>query len=94
MNENIERTKKLLKEYMSDIVKEPFEVNVVRSLLGSRHPFRTNVSRQRTLDEYLEDVEGKPSFLVFDVLINPRFFIGWTPERMAVEIRENLVNKI
>ena len=95
MNENIERTKKVLNELMSEFIKEPFEINMKTGLLGAKQAFSTSVGRQMTLDAYIEDSEGPHglSFLVFDVIVNPRFFIDWSVERMAHEIKQSLIRK-
>ncbi len=93
MNENIERTKKVLNELMSEIVKQPFEINMKTGLLGAKQAFSTSIGRQMTLDAYIEDSEKTPSFLAFDVIVNPRFFIDWSVERMAHEIKQSLIRK-
>jgi len=95
MNENIERTKKVLNELMSEFIKEPFEINMKTGLLGAKQAFSTSIGRQMTLDVFIEDGEGPHglSFLAFDVIVNPRFFIDWSVERMAHEIKQSLIRK-
>ena len=57
--------------------------------------FRATLSKQMTLDEYVEKSENSmPSFLVYEVFVNPRFFMKWTPRKMAMEIRQDFIKQM
>ena len=80
---------------MKDEIEGEYECEMRTSILGSRTAFVTNVSRQTTLDGFDDEVkDGKPSFLVLNVLINPRYFKEWSVEKMALSICSDLLRKI
>ena len=80
---------------MKDEIEGEYECEMRTSILGSRTAFVTNVTKQMTLDEFNDEVEGgKPSFLILNVLINPRYFKEWSVEKMALSIRDDLMRKI
>lgn len=95
MNENLEVTKILLEDYIESATDEMIEVRVIPGNLGVRQAYKATLSRQMTLDDYMEKSEKSlPSFLVYEVFINPRFFMKWTPRKMAMEIRQDFISKI
>ena len=80
---------------MKDEIEGEYECEMRTSILGSRTAFVTNVTKQMTLDEFNDEVEGgKPSFLVLNVRINTRYFKEWAVEKMALSIRDDLMRKI
>ena len=95
MKEEMNETKQLLEAWMKDEIEGEYECEMRTSILGSRTAFVTNVTKQMTLDEFNDEVEGgKPSFLILSVLINPRYFKEWSVEKMALSIRDDLMRKI
>jgi hypothetical protein len=95
MKEEMKEVKKLLETWMKDEIEGDYECELRSSILGSRTAFVTNVSRQMTLDDFNDEVEGgKPSFLVLSVLINPRYLKEWSVEKMALGIRDDFTRKI
>jgi hypothetical protein len=95
MKEEMKETKRLLEACMKDEIEGEYECEMRTSILGSRTAFVTNVSRQTTLDEFNDEVRnGKSSFLVLNVLINPRYFKEWSVEKMALSIYSDLLRKI
>jgi len=95
MNENIEVTKLLLEDYIENAADEVVQVNMLTGSLGNRIPFTTTLTRQMTLDDYMEKHDNNiPSFMVYEIFVNPRFFMKWTPRKMAMEIRQDFIKKI
>ena len=95
MKGEMNETKQLLEAWMKDEIEGEYECEMRTSILGSRTAFVTNVTKQMTLDEFNDEVEGgKPSFLILNVLINPRYFKEWSVEKMALSIRDDLMRKI
>lgn len=95
MNENLEVTRILLEDYIESATDEIIEVRVIPGNLGVNKAFSGTLSRQMTLDEYMEKSEKSlPSFLIYEVFVNPRFFMKWTPRKMAMEIRQDFISKI
>jgi hypothetical protein len=95
MKEEMNEMKQLLEAWMKDEIEGEYECEMRTSILGSRTAFVTNVTKQMTLDEFNDEVEGgKPSFLILSVLINPRYFKEWSVEKMALSIRDDLMRKI
>jgi len=95
MNENIEVTKLLLEDYIENAADEVVQVNMLTGSLGNRIPFTTTLTRQMTLDDYMEKHDNNiPSFMVYEIFVKPRFFMKWTPRKMAMEIRQDFIKKI
>ena len=95
MNENLEVMKILLEDYIDSATEEMIDVRVIPGNLGVSKAFRATLSRQMTLDDYMEKSERSiPSFLVYEVFVNPRFFMKWTPRKMAMEIRQDFIKQM
>ena len=95
MNENLEVTRILLEDYIDSSTEEMIDVRVIHGNLGVDRAFRATLSKQMTLDEYVEKSENSmPSFLVYEVFVNPRFFMKWTPRKMAMEIRQDFIKQM
>ena len=95
MNENLEVTRILLEDYIDSATEEMIDVRVIPGNLGVDRAFRATLSKQLTLDEYVEKSEkSMPSFLVYEVFVNPRFFMKWTPRKMAMEIRQDFIKQM
>jgi len=93
MKEKMREIKELLEEYVLNAVDEQIQVNLFKGLLGSRVPYETNLTTQMTLDDYNDEDNGIPSYLVFDVFVNPRFLNEWSIDKMALELRQEFVKK-
>jgi len=95
MNENLEVTRILVEDYIESATDEIIEVRVIPGNLGVNKAFKGTLSRQMTLDDYMEKSDKSlPSFLVYEVFVNPRFFMKWSPRKMAMEIRQDFISKI
>mgnify|MGYP003115159452 CR=1 FL=1 len=93
MKEKMREIKRLLDEYVLNAVDEQIQVNLFKGLLGSRVPYETSLTTQMTLNGYNDEDNGIPSYLVFDVFVNPRFLNEWSVDKMALELRQDFVKK-
>tara|TARA_R100001224_G_scaffold65167_1_gene39080 strand:+ start:1612 stop:1905 length:294 start_codon:yes stop_codon:yes gene_type:complete len=93
MKEKMKEVKQLLEEYVLSAVDERIQINLFKGMLGSKTPYETNLTTQMTLDDFIDEENGVPSYLVFDVFINPRFLNSWSVNKMAMEIRQDFVKK-
>lgn len=92
LNDMMEMTEELLKDYLSNI-ESNISLEMRSGMLGQRALYRTNLSRQMTLDDYMGDGEDH-SFLVFNVVVNPRAFKEMSPHQLAISLRHEYLKKV
>ena len=86
-------TEELVKDYVGNL--DPtLKVEVTRGNMGANIPFRATLTKQLTIDNFIDEEGGMPSFPVFDVAINPRAFKEMTCHELAIEIRHDYLNKV
>lgn len=86
-------TEELVIDYVGNL--DPaLKVNVTRGNMGADIPFKATMTKQMTMDDFIDEEGGMPSFPVFDVAINPRAFKKISCHELAMEIRHDYLKKV
>ena len=93
MKELMMITEELILDYVGS-VDPTLRVNVTRGNMGANIPFRATITKQMTVDDFIDEEGGMPSFPVFDVAINPRAFKKMSCHQLAMEIRHDYLKKV
>jgi hypothetical protein len=86
-------TEELVLDYVGSTSPE-LKINVTKSNMGANIPFSATLTRQLTMDDFIDEEGGMPSFLVFDVAINPRAFKKMSCHELAMEIHRDYLKKV
>jgi len=92
-NELMRMTEEMIVDYVGTI-DSTLEVNVTRGNMGANIPFRTTLTKQMTIDDFIDEDGGMPTFPVFDIAINPRAFKKMSCHELAMEIRHDYLKKV
>ena len=93
LKELMAMTEELVIDYVGNL--DPtMKVEVTRGSMGANLPFRATLTKQLTMDDFIDEEGGMPSFPVFDVAINPRAFKKMSCYELAMEIRHDYLKKV